>query len=78
MPRVTARAKPLREGDRVSVAVRHSGKEYAVCRGGRHWSSDRVGDVGFILEKQENDFLVEFSDSNSFSDSEEMRWRARK
>jgi hypothetical protein len=34
--------------------------------------------VGFILEKQENDFLVEFSDSNSFSDSEEMRWRARK
>jgi len=42
MRRVPSRAKPLREGDRVSVAVRYFGKEYEVSRGARHWTSDRV------------------------------------
>ena len=72
MPRVPARAKALREGDRVSVAVRHFGKEYAVSRGGRHWASDKVRDAGFVVEKQDNQFLVDFSDG------EEKRWWARK
>ena len=65
MRRVPSRAKPLREGDRVSVAVRHFGKECAVCRGGRHWASDKVRDVGVVVEKQENQFLVELNDWNS-------------
>ena len=42
MPRVPARGKSLREGDHVSVAVQHFGKDYEECRGGRHGASDRV------------------------------------
>lgn len=66
------REPPLREGDVVSVAVRHFGEEYARTRGARQWASENVRDEGTVLEKHNNQYLV------NFGDGEERRWWARR
>lgn len=66
------REPPLRERDIVSVAVRQFGEEYARTRGGRQWASENVRDEGTVIEKHNNQYLVEFADG------EERRWWPRK
>ena len=66
------REPPLKEGDRVTIAVRHFGEEYARTRGGRQWASDSVRDEGIVQGKQAGKFLVDFDDG------EEARWWARR
>lgn len=72
MPPRGSREPALMLGDKVSVAVRHFGEEYARERGGARWSSDTVRDEALVLEKSNGKYLLDFTDG------EEKRWWARK
>lgn len=72
MPPRGAREPVLMVGDKVSVAVRHFGEDYARERGGARWASDTLRDEGTVLEKSNGKFLIDFNDD------EENRWWARK
>lgn len=64
MPPRAARALPLKVGDKVSVAVRQFGEEYARERAGRRWASDEVRDDGVVIERQDGKYLIKFADDN--------------
>ena len=68
MPRLPA----VEVGDKVSVAVREFGEEYARERGGEEWESDNIRDEGRVLKKRSGKFFLDFDDD------EPKRWWQRK
>jgi hypothetical protein len=66
------RGPALKIGDRVSIAVRHFGIEYAKERGGRAYASDNVRDEGCITAIEDNRYLVDFGQD------EDPAWWPRK
>lgn len=67
----STRQPPLKEGDKVSIAVRHFGEQYARDRGGSRWASETVRDTGVVVEKNGGKYLIDFNDG------ENMVWWAR-
>eukprot|EP00965_Chrysotila_dentata_P242792 6205053-Pleurochrysis_carterae.AAC.1 len=57
-----AREPKLRVGDTVPVAVRHFGEAYAKSLYGRSWQSDEHRDVGTVVGRAEDRWLVDFND----------------
>lgn len=52
----------LAEGDTVSVAVGAFGQSYAESRGARPWTTESVRDMGVVVGRDGNKWLVKFSD----------------
>lgn len=60
MPPALDKSTRLKVGDRVSVAVRHFGEEYAKGRGARPWTTESVHDEGKIVGRQDSKWKVNF------------------
>ena len=67
----STRQPPLKVGDKVSVAVRHFGEEYARARGGARWASEALRDPAVVVDKHGGKYLLDFDDED------EKRWWAR-